>query len=273
VTSNGAWVVSDVDGTLIDADQHVIKRNVDAVQRLEDAGGQLILASGRIEASIRRYYEAFDLRSPAILYNGARVVDEGLRRVLFCRALTDEQTTALQRLFADEHAQVVPILYADGAAFSDRRGAVLRAYERKDSLTVRPMADWIALGAPAATKLLCIAPPSQMGALSASLANLVPKATLVRSETTYLEVLPEEVNKGAALRWLMDAHGMDPGRVVSVGDNLNDLELLAAAGCGVAVGDGHPDLQRRADLVVGPCGGGAVAEVVDLVLSGRLASL
>lgn len=265
------WVVSDVDGTLIDADQRVVERNLDAVRRLAEAGGQLILASGRIEASVRPYYEALNLRSPSILYNGARVVDSGLGRPLFCRSLTDEQTAALLGHFEDGCAGSVPILYADGVAYSDSSGPTLRAYERKDSLRVRPLADWARRGRPVATKVLYISPPGRIGRLAAVLRETVPNATLVRSEATYLEVLPEAVNKGAALHWLMEAHGMDPGRVVSVGDNLNDLELLAVSGYGVAVGDGHPDLVRSADLVVGPCSSGAVAEVVDLVLSGRFA--
>ncbi|MFG1613449.1 HAD family hydrolase [Nonomuraea wenchangensis] len=52
--------------------------------------------------------------------------------------------------------------------------------------------------------------------------------------------------------------------MAAVGDNPNDLDMIAAAGLGVAVGDGHPDVRAAAGTVVRSCADGAVADVVDL---------
>ncbi|XVQ84597.1 HAD family hydrolase [Microbispora siamensis] len=50
-------------------------------------------------------------------------------------------------------------------------------------------------------------------------------------------------------------------QIAAVGDNRNDIDMIAVAGLGVAVDDGHPDVRAAADVVVGACADGAVAEL------------
>jgi YrbI family 3-deoxy-D-manno-octulosonate 8-phosphate phosphatase len=75
-----------------------------------------------------------------------------------------------------------------------------------------------------------------------------------------------------ALREYCDKHGFAMERVVYVGNDVNDLECLAAVGCGVAVADAHPEAKRHARLILTAAGGrGAVRELCDLVIE-QLAS-
>jgi YrbI family 3-deoxy-D-manno-octulosonate 8-phosphate phosphatase len=57
---------------------------------------------------------------------------------------------------------------------------------------------------------------------------------------------------------------------IYVGNDINDLECLAAVGCGVAVGDAHPKAKLQASIVLEASGGlGAVRELCDLILEQR----
>lgn len=77
-------------------------------------------------------------------------------------------------------------------------------------------------------------------------------------------------DKGARLREIITERGLDPARVVYVGNDVNDLECLAIAGCGVAVADSHPEVLRAADLVLTRAGGfGAVRELCDRIAALR----
>jgi N-acylneuraminate cytidylyltransferase len=68
------------------------------------------------------------------------------------------------------------------------------------------------------------------------------------------------------LAWLA-ARGIDPAQAVYVGNDVNDLEAMAAVGCAVAPADAHPEALRRARLVLDRRGGaGAVRELADLIL-------
>ncbi|HYI55928.1 MAG TPA: HAD hydrolase family protein, partial [Microlunatus sp.] len=54
-----------------------------------------------------------------------------------------------------------------------------------------------------------------------------------------------------------------------VGNDVNDLPVMASVGWPIAVADAHPEVLRAARLVLTRAGGrGAVREVCDLVLAG-----
>lgn len=73
--------------------------------------------------------------------------------------------------------------------------------------------------------------------------------------------------RSAFVRW-MEEHELDPAGVVFVGNDVNDLECLRLAGCGVVVHDAYPEALAEADLVLRrPGGQGAVRELADLILA------
>jgi YrbI family 3-deoxy-D-manno-octulosonate 8-phosphate phosphatase len=56
--------------------------------------------------------------------------------------------------------------------------------------------------------------------------------------------------------------------VAYVGNDVNDLEALQAAGLAVAVADARPEALEEADLVLERAGGrGALRELCDLILA------
>lgn len=75
-------------------------------------------------------------------------------------------------------------------------------------------------------------------------------------------------DKGATLRRLLAERGIDRGRVVYVGNDVNDLPCFAEVGCAVAVADAHPTVRAAADLLLTrPGGHGAVRELCDMILA------
>jgi len=72
------------------------------------------------------------------------------------------------------------------------------------------------------------------------------------------------VNKGTALVMIAEMMGLDTGDFVAIGDSANDIEMIRAAGLGVAVGNAHPALKDAADLVTaGQYGAGVVEALKD----------
>ncbi len=73
-----------------------------------------------------------------------------------------------------------------------------------------------------------------------------------------------DVNKGTALVKVAKLMGLDTGDFVAIGDSANDIEMIRAAGLGVAVGNAHPALKDAADLVTtGQYGVGVVEALKD----------
>ena len=66
---------------------------------------------------------------------------------------------------------------------------------------------------------------------------------------THYDVIPQRVGKSIGLAALLEKLGMDAAQVAAVGDGENDADLLAMAGCGVAMGNAPERVKALADAV------------------------
>ncbi len=74
-----------------------------------------------------------------------------------------------------------------------------------------------------------------------------------------------DVNKGTALVMIAEMMGLNTGDFVAIGDSANDIEMIRAAGLGVAVGNAHPALKDVADLVTTGQYGAGVVEALEKI--------
>jgi Cof subfamily protein (haloacid dehalogenase superfamily) len=265
-------LVTDVDGTLVDSRQVVLPANAAALAEYRRRGGRVVVATGRTARAVAGVRDALALDGPAILYNGARVVDLHSGAVLLELPLA-ASPHRLDTIAGSLDRHVVAIGFGAERAVrlsrpSPEADVTLADYEAKDGISVERPAGNRAPAISPLLKLLFIAPLALVDGLARRLAEVFVGDRVIRSEATYIEVLADGVSKGAALSWLLDEWGVDRRDVVSVGDHLNDRELLAVAGVGVAVGDGHPDLRAMADVVVGRHDAAAVADAVAIAIHG-----
>jgi YrbI family 3-deoxy-D-manno-octulosonate 8-phosphate phosphatase len=75
---------------------------------------------------------------------------------------------------------------------------------------------------------------------------------------------------GELRRWLAE-HDLDPAHTAYIGNDVQDLATMEFVGCPIAVCDGHPSVIERAAYVTRrPGGRGAVREVAELILAGKV---
>jgi hydroxymethylpyrimidine pyrophosphatase-like HAD family hydrolase len=86
---------------------------------------------------------------------------------------------------------------------------------------------------------------------------------LVRTTDTLVELLPENSNKGSAIRQLVELGYTKQECIAAIGDYYNDIEMIAYAGIGTATGEAPDDIKAMAKFVAGPSTGGAVADLVE----------
>ena len=65
------------------------------------------------------------------------------------------------------------------------------------------------------------------------------------------------------MRFLRERYGIPADRVVAVGDANNDIEMLEAAGLGVAMGNASEDALAAADRQIGDNNSDAVSQLID----------
>jgi YrbI family 3-deoxy-D-manno-octulosonate 8-phosphate phosphatase len=97
--------------------------------------------------------------------------------------------------------------------------------------------------------------------------NPVVGARCKKLKIPYLQGIEDKL---AELTQIVRERGLELAQVAYVGNDVNDLECMHAAGVAIAPADSHPDALRAADLVTSAPGGfGAVREVCDLLLAAR----
>jgi len=89
-----------------------------------------------------------------------------------------------------------------------------------------------------------------------------------RCQKLRLPVIQSVQDKKEAIKKLIEEKGIDPESVIFMGNDVNDLPAFEIAGYSVAPADSHPEVKRRADLVLSMNGGqGAVRELCDIILA------
>ena len=70
-----------------------------------------------------------------------------------------------------------------------------------------------------------------------------------RSAPVNMEISPKGVSKVYGVRRLCHHLGIDMSQVMAIGDSLNDLALIQAAGLGVAMANAEPIVKEHADWI------------------------
>ena len=84
------------------------------------------------------------------------------------------------------------------------------------------------------------------------------------------EIIPAGCSKAEGMRELARRMGISPSQIMVLGDNANDVEMLKAAGIGVAVANGTEEAKACADYVCREAYTLGVAEAIDKLMSGEL---
>lgn len=89
-----------------------------------------------------------------------------------------------------------------------------------------------------------------------------------RSESMHiLEIFAAGVDKWRGLSWVAQARGIDASEIACIGDEINDLQMLRAAGCGIAMGNGVEQAKAAARFVTRDHRNDGVAHAIEQLLS------
>ena len=246
-------VLSDVDGTLLDANREVSGRTAAAIRALNAADVPFALVTGRMPSGIEVIRRAFGIPMPAVCYSGALVVDAE-NRPIASTTLSGDEASFVMGLVADSFPQLATNYFAGLDWFVD--DASHPAVQREISIVkARPervdLAGVLSAGRlPNKLFFVCADDPSRSLDLVARIREGCPGVNVIRSsDGVMVEVLPAGVDKASGTLSLLKALGVERRDALFFGNDANDVPLLRAAGRGVAVGDAAPCAQEAADDV------------------------
>jgi len=266
-------LVLDIDGTLLDDQDRLSARNVEAVARARAAGVVVMLATGRSHDGAHEIAERLAIDTPCVVFNGAAVYDPRAAQLIeqyrlpgaFVSALLDfAQAQALLPVVSRPEGQLVRTPAAHEAelisGFRNLRAVPFAELPRSEALRVtlfsKQHADSASLHAQITAAMRGHAAYYTHFALAAL-------AGFRSSDAQVVDVQPACQGKAEALRVLAQHHGIAAERVVAVGDAGNDIPILQAAGLGVAMGNATPETKQAAHRVIGHNESDALAELIE----------
>ncbi len=93
---------------------------------------------------------------------------------------------------------------------------------------------------------------------------------MTRSLDIAIELIPPHISKGSALSIVANYYGISRQEVLAIGDQDNDVEMLAWAGLSVAMGNASDKAKAEADVIAPPVGRDGVSWAIQrFVLNGR----
>lgn len=267
-------IATDVDGTLLRSDLSLSRRTLAALAAAVDAGWPVVPISGRHPYSIRPVVHGTPLLGWCVGSNGAVAMDLRTGTVLFEETLdVDAQREFVTRMREQVPGVLCTSVRDAGRVFVPEHGytALMEPGDHGRSQTQLPEfpLDEV-LGTPS-LKLVLRHPDIGPDALLGVARRLgLPGVHPSTSGAPFLEVAAGGVTKATGMRRLAAHLGATREDVVAFGDNRNDVELLAWAGTGVAMGNALPEVLAVADEVTASNDEDGVALVVERLLPGQV---
>ncbi|MCL1795446.1 MAG: HAD family hydrolase [Clostridia bacterium] len=237
--------ISDLDDTLLNEEHRLSDWTIKTLRRIQRQGVRVILASGRMAASMRPIVQQAGTSCPYIACNGAEIVDGMTHRVLYAESIP--LTLAKDTLNWLEAEAVYAQIYYGDDWYYDKPGELAESYSRSSGVrgTRVPRLTGFAHGP--TPKILGIAEPDRIQQLvKAGQERFGSSLSLTTSKPFFLEITSPLATKGNAVRYLAELIGLTPERTLVAGDSLNDLSMLEWTKYPITVENAREEARRIA---------------------------
>lgn len=246
-------IALDLDGTLVSEDRRISRRAKQTIRRAMDEGIAVTLASGRSLPSLRGYIQELNVEAPIITCQGGKVVLPDTGRVLSRSTLPLSAAHAV--IHYAQKSRLGLVVFVDDQVEDHVyvcRGRVAEdVLDRLSGPNCSQVQDLMAAVECDPTKLVIFAEWAENDNLFRDLQGRFGSVLqFVRSSGQTIEAIPLGVSKGRALQLVSTYLAIPRGQTVAIGDADNDVEMVAWAGLGVAMGNASEKVKAVADFIV-----------------------
>lgn len=265
-------IALDIDGTIVDDDLVLGPRTLAAVAAAREQGVAVSLVTGRMTTSARRFARELGLTDPIVAYQGALVralpppgADPRLGRILRHRPL------------AVDAAREV-ITWAAGVGLAPHVNHLEQFIVQSDDPRAEDYSTFLGLRAgivddlrawirhPVSKVLAVSIDPIPESILVDARRRFAGRAAVTISHPRFLEFLAPGVSKAVGVRHLARRARVPLANVLAVGDQFNDLEMLAAVGHGAAMPGAPLPVRAAARYLAPPLAEEGVAGLIEALV-------
>lgn len=248
-------ILTDLDGTLLLPDYNSIgERSKQALRSASLHGIKLSICTGRCMRFIPRPALEPDLFDYAITSNGAVCTDLATKKTVFTQYLSADKAKMCWSILQ----KVDPMVEwnVNGRLLLERRKYDrwvemypwnIRCLENGQVVLIDDIETYFNDGAPHLEKVNVLGVNADVKEFLISRLSETNDFSWLGATGDTLEITDSKTDKGTALRKLCTYLDIDVCKTLAFGDSPNDIALLSAAGYGVVVANGQPDVLAMAD--------------------------
>lgn len=257
-------LLSDLDGTLLNANREVSQENLDAIQYFIDNGGKFGIATGRDIENVWALYEQIPVNFLCIFSNGSVLYHKEKGEVLAEVAVNKEKILPFLQKCRVQHPEIGIQLHTNvGTVFvpdtenvnpvtaEGHKPFISKSLEECSDLIIR--------------KVLFLTPEGDFTWLKAESEALSDVVSRVQSSKFYYEFLPLNSSKGAMLQELRK-HMTPDEKLYAVGDFYNDIEMVLGADVGIFCENAPEDLKKQAKHITVNHNESVISDVVNRII-------
>ena len=243
----------DLDGTLLNSEKVITPKTMEALRIFTNAGNHFCINTGRAIDSARAVYDGLGLdfkRSFLAGSNGTQIYSIDEEKYVYKTGVDLELVPKILDL-ADEYG-VHCHTYNETHIVSRHDGECMNYYRRviKTPLIVTDNVLSELKEPPSKMIAIELHDHDKQERFRKALADMVgDRLTLLYSNPYYMEIFPSVAGKGSVVKRLADYLGIDIKDTYAAGDEQNDISMIEAAGCGIAMINGTDIVKASADVI------------------------
>ncbi|MCR5404628.1 MAG: Cof-type HAD-IIB family hydrolase [Butyrivibrio sp.] len=243
----------DLDGTLLNSEKRITSKTMEALRTFTDAGNYFCINTGRQMDSARAVYDGLSLSFKGSFLcgsNGTEIYSVDEDKYVYRTGVPLELVPKIMDLAdsMDVHCHT----YNADHIVTRHDNECIKYYRRVIKTPYIVTGDVLKYVTEPPSKMISIElhDHEKQERFREALQELVgDKITLLYSNPYYLEIFPSEAGKGSAVKRLADILGVDLKDTYAAGDEQNDVSMIEAAGCGIAMANATDFVKSRADVV------------------------
>lgn len=262
----------DLDGTLLNEKKEITPRTWAALERARSQGVLVVPVTGRPAQGLPQVVRTMPGLRYVVSSNGATIRDIVTGETLLEKHLSAD--TCLLVLDKCAHVPMIRQAFRNGVGYlsqadyntlRDRYAGTSMLQYHLDTRQVVPgtVAEFLAADRQPVEELFFLTDSPQEKADLRALLTGLPGIGFADPFPNDLEVIAGDIDKGEALRYLLQRLDISPAQVLAMGDGGSDLPLLQAAGIGVAMANATEAVKAGADYVTASCDEDGVALAIE----------
>lgn len=239
-------IATDIDGTILKYNFEFSEKVKNCIRQLTADGIKIVLVTGRMHSAADYLAEELGLDTPVVSYQGGLIKHKD--KILYEKNLDIKFAKAIIKWAKENNVHMN--LYMEDKLYVEKDDAIIRRYtgERCAGFNIKSF-EKIKLERINKILLIDFEDENKVTMWKDYLAIKYPELHIVKSMPYFCEICHAEATKEYAVNFLCNSWGLKKEEVMTIGDQNNDISLLAAGGIKIAMGNATEELKSVADFV------------------------